>query len=273
MPELDLASASSGARRLQDLLGARERARRFLERQVLSHLSEQRCPFIPKNACWVDLQEPGGACSAGKDSPDSNSPARRRPSSDHRGDRPAQRQSQTVGLATSTTTETDLPAKPDIQRFKERRSRSPGNVGEARGRMTALVEQSSVAVAQFIGRFWPVGLFGRVPLAARSSESAVKRRSGRAPVTDPVIAMVSSNFVAPTGAGQTGTASALITNGPPAARTASGTARVSPAGGWEQVSCAIGSATVVSSAIVLSPDATGHVDCSVWTIITGQPAW
>jgi predicted pyridoxine 5'-phosphate oxidase superfamily flavin-nucleotide-binding protein len=65
MPESDSASASSGERVLQGLVGTRERAQRFYERQVLSHLSEPMRSFIgQQQMMFVASSDAGGNCDS-----------------------------------------------------------------------------------------------------------------------------------------------------------------------------------------------------------------
>jgi len=65
MAESDLASPSSGERMLQNLLGTRERAQRFLERQRLNHLSEQMRRFIgQQQMMFLATSDARGTCDS-----------------------------------------------------------------------------------------------------------------------------------------------------------------------------------------------------------------
>jgi predicted pyridoxine 5'-phosphate oxidase superfamily flavin-nucleotide-binding protein len=65
MSRSDLAPQSSGERTLQDLLGTRDRAQRFYERQVLDHLSEPMRQFIgQQQMMFVATSDARGTCDS-----------------------------------------------------------------------------------------------------------------------------------------------------------------------------------------------------------------
>jgi predicted pyridoxine 5'-phosphate oxidase superfamily flavin-nucleotide-binding protein len=63
VPASDLADALSGERMLQDLLGTRDRADQFYDRQVLDHLSEPMRRFIAQQQMmFLATSDAAGAC-------------------------------------------------------------------------------------------------------------------------------------------------------------------------------------------------------------------